>query len=874
MNAAAFPNYTQIRSRLPQRAWQAMRVASITGAVVLASVMIADEHDGLFVFWKLLVPVLPLLFLVAPGVWRNLCPLAASNQTPRQLGMSNAATAPKWLKEYGYVIGVTGFVGFVIGRKFGLDDSGPASALLLFGAMASAFAGGMLLKGKSGWCSTICPLLPVQRLYGQTPVALVANNHCQPCVGCAANCYDFNPRVAYLADLEEPDPHWSGHRKLFAGAFPGLILAFFNVDERLPAGEKLGHIGLYIAATVTAFFVLETLLRVSAHKITTLFAAAAFSIFYWYAGPNFAGAVSDSTVPDAATWIIRAAAVGLALTFLVRTYRKEAVFREPETTQLDTGGSLSMAGTRSLAARRTSIRGGGPEVEFKNTGKRVVPKPGQTLLDLAEAQQLPIEAGCRMGVCGADPVAIVSGMEHLAKVTDDERNTLERLGLAPNTRMACCARVKDGPVSVSLTPEAPEQPTTSQIRGFKFDRSIQRVVIVGNGIAGVTAADHVRRRHPLCEIHLVSDEPHPLYNRMGIARLIYGRSAMNGLYLNPEKWYAERSITEWLNTQAAALDIDGRAVVLATGERLPYDRLILATGSAAAVPAIEGFGAPGTFVLRNAADALELRGFAQRVGARRAAVAGGGLLGLEAAFALSKFGLRAAVLQRGDRLLGRQLDDVASGILQAYLEGLGIEILTGTETASVTANGRVTGVRLRDGRRLDTDLLLVAAGITPNVAIARDAGLDVDAGVVVDDRMASSHRHVYAAGDVAEHRRRILGLWPAAVEQAEVAADNAVGGTKTYHGTVPVTALKVAGIDLTSAGRFEAADGDEAIAQISGDGQRYRKLVVDREGRVAGAILIGYPAESAGVIAAVRAQATVDSRAVRAGNWSALAAAD
>jgi NAD(P)H-nitrite reductase large subunit len=480
-----------------------------------------------------------------------------------------------------------------------------------------------------------------------------------------------------------------------------------------------------------------------------------------------------------------------------------------------------------------------------------------------------------MGVCGADPVAVKDGMHCLSPIGDDERNTLERLGLAENTRMACCARIKGGPVCVSLTPEEPAQMSPSQIAGFAFDRAIERVVIVGNGIAGVTAADHVRRRHPLCEIHLVTDEAHPLYNRMGIARLIYGRSAMNGLYLNPEKWYDDRSITSWLNTQAAALDVDGQRVRLATGEELPYDRLILAMGSSAWVPPIEGFGVAGTFVMRNAADALALREFTQRVSASTAVVAGGGLLGLEAAYALTKLRLGTLVLERGDRLLPRQLDDAAGAILKAYLEGLGMSIIMETETTAVTANGRLRSMTLADGREVRADVLLVAAGITPNVQLARDAGLAVGRGVVVDDHMAASRAHVFAAGDVAEHGGGVLGLWPAAVEQAEVAADNAAGGTKLYQGTIPVTALKVAGIDLTSAGRFEPEAGDEVIALTEDGGQRYRKLVLDGHGRIQGAILIGHAAESAGVIAAVRANAPATAPdALRRGDWSSLAADD
>src|SRR6185369_10719699 len=208
---------------------------------------------------------------------RNICPLAASNQTPRVLGITKALKPPKWLQEYGYVIAITLFIAFVALRKLGLDDSGPFSALLLLGAMTGGFIGGMFLKGKSGWCSTMCPLLPVQRIYGQTPFKLVANNHCEPCVGCVKSCYDFNPRAAYLADLHDSDHYWSGYRRFFVGAFPGLVLGFFATAE----GDVTGML-LYIAASTAVFALASTFVRVSAHTLTSTFGAVAFCLFYWF----------------------------------------------------------------------------------------------------------------------------------------------------------------------------------------------------------------------------------------------------------------------------------------------------------------------------------------------------------------------------------------------------------------------------------------------------------------------------------------------------------------------------------------------------------------------------------------------------------------
>jgi nitrite reductase (NADH) large subunit len=862
----AFPNQTQIPSRVPVGAWQAIRVVTLLGAIGLAVALVVAPDDGLYVMWKVVIPVLPVLWLVVPGLWRNICPLSASNQTPRVLGLSKGLTAPAWLKEYGFVIAAGLFILFVSLRKVGLDDSGPASALLLLGALGGGFAGGVVLKGKSGWCSSICPLLPIQRLYGQTPYKLVANSHCAPCVGCTKSCYDFNPRVAYLADLNDPDRHWSGRRKLFAAAFPGLVIAFFNLPEAR-GGEEIaalyGELALYLAASIAIFFALDALLTVTTHKLTTLFGAAGFSLFYWYVSEPWAEPVM---------WAVRVAAIALAAGWLVRTYVKERAFQSQAgapPARPSAKPVVDLAAGRSMASHR-ALNAGAPEVTFEPEGKHVVAKPGMTLLEAAEAAGLPIESGCRMGVCGADPVCVSDGMEHLSGISDDERSTLDRLGFADNTRMACCARVQ-GPVTMKLEPEKPAKLSLSRIASFSYDRSIERVVVLGNGIAGVTAADHVRRRHPLAQIDVVAEESHNLYNRMGIARLIYGRSAMQGLYLNPDRWYEEHGVTAWLNTRASAIDRLRQEVELGTGETLPYDRLILATGSRSFVPPIPGFGSPGTFVLRTADDALGLRAFAQRHGARRAVVAGGGLLGLEAAYALHKLGLRTTVLERGDRLLRRQLDAHAATLLRGYLEGLGLELLTGAEVAALEGNGRVGMAYLADGRGVEADVFLVAAGIAPNAELARAAGLAVNRGVLVDERMRTQDYSILAAGDVAEHSGRVHGLWPVAVEQAEVAADNAVGGDKEYRGSIPFTMLKVVGIELTSIGRFEEQPGDDVIA-LTEPGGRYRKLVIE-DGRIVGAILLGYSAEVAAVRTAINRGFNVAGvmEALRAGRWNALA---
>ena len=661
-----FPNYTQIRDPVPQPVWRGARIASVVFLLAVCALLVADPDAGLDLWWDLLVPLLPLVWFVAPGLWRNVCPLAAANQVPRVLGFTRGRTAPAWFRTYAPLAGIALFLVAVLSRPVLFDDSGPATAALIGGALVAAFAGGYLLKGKSGWCSSLCPMLPVQRNYGQTPFATVPNSHCRPCLGCTKNCYDFNPKVAFLADLHDGDRQWSTTRKLFAGAFPGLVIAFFTLPEPGPVGEHYAQMALAVAASAGSLLALEALLPASAPKLAAVYGAVAINLFYWWAAPG----------PDWIAWPLRAVVLGLTVAWLLRTFSKERQFLERQ------GLPAPTRRVRLGRGARAALAGGkAPEVTFEEGGPRVVAKPGMPLLDLAEAAEQPIEAGCRMGVCGADPVSVLAGIDHLSPVTADEKATLERLGLDPAlNRMACCARVR-GPVTVSMTPRRDTNIVVTI--DFPFDPAVERVVVIGNGIAGVTAADHVRRRHPGCAIDVVAAEPHPLYNRMGISRLIYGRSAMVGLHLLPDAWYDDNRITCWLNTRALEIDREAGEVLLGTGERLPFDRLILATGSEAYVPDIPGFGAPGTFVLRTAADALGVREYVQQAGAEHAVVAGGGLLGLEAAYAVHKLGLRTTVLERGPWLLRRQLDERAGELLRGYLTNLGLEILVGAEASAV-----------------------------------------------------------------------------------------------------------------------------------------------------------------------------------------------
>jgi nitrite reductase (NADH) large subunit len=520
-----------------------------------------------------------------------------------------------------------------------------------------------------------------------------------------------------------------------------------------------------------------------------------------------------------------------------------------------------------------AVHAGEVSVAFTN-GPTVRAKKGEKLLDIAEASQVPIEHGCRMGMCGSDPVRIVEGDENLSAMRSAERRTLERLGLGAGCRMACVSRV-EGPVVVDPNP-AREEPDGEPTAAVAVDRAgktdIGRVVVIGAGVAGVTAAEELRRELPEAELTLIGDEPYAFYNRMGITRLVSESVSIDSLYLNRDDWAESREIDYRRGQPVTAIDRENRDVALADGERVPYDRVVIATGATPLVPPIDGFGAEGSFVLRTIDDAVQMQQHVRRHRCRTAVILGAGLLGLEAAYYLTQLDVRVVMLDRSPWPLSRHLDEHAGALLWEMLHDLGIELMPQVQAERIVADELVRGIDLVDGGAIDAELCLVATGVVPNSELAEAAGLDVAGGVTVDDAMRTSDPHIYAVGDVVDHQGRRYGLWPASVEQAQVAATSMVGGEAAFSLLSQPARLKVPGIDLLSIGAVDASGEGSSTVVVSAYGtRRYRKLVLD-EGRLAGAIVLGDPElfddVTAGVEQGIDLSADLD--ALEQGKWQAL----
>jgi NADPH-dependent 2,4-dienoyl-CoA reductase/sulfur reductase-like enzyme/ferredoxin len=876
-----FPNYLQEKRFIPVWPWHLFRLGSLSVCAGLIWLCWHDPHLALLLFWGLAVPLLPLVFWLLPGLWRNLCPLATANQVPRLFRISFQFNLAEGFKRYTGVIGILLLFIAVPLRLLLLNSDASALSMLILIALVSALTGGILFKGKSGWCGSICPLLPVQRLYGQSPLNVIPNSHCQPCVGCTRNCYDFNPRVAYLADLYDADPVYGGDRKFFAGAMPGLILAYYTLPDvnQLLWWKLYLQFGLYCLVGVGSFYVLETFLKISSHKITALFAMLSINVFYWFSAKVIINTLTELTpyyYPEWLVWSVRIAVLLLSIRWFMRTIEKEPLFLSQAFSALPTRLS-SNAPIKQHIARQSD----NPVVTIEPTGAQLVARPQMSLLELLESNGESINSGCRMGACGADPVAIVKGGDKLSSCGADEQSTLERLGFYNEVRMACCAKI-EGDISIDLNPQVTAG--NSDIEAdFNIDTDIKKLVIIGNGIAGVTAADYVRRYNKDCEIDVIGQEKYPLYNRMAISKLIYSRGGLQGLLLLPEDWYEKRDIHCWLNTRVRSINTDNKTVNLATGETLNFDKLIITTGSQAFVPKINNIELTGCFVLRSADDAMSIRDYIQQYDCRSAVVAGGGLLGLEAAYALQQMNMKVTILERSAHLLHRQLDAQSAAILDEYLQALGMNIRYSEQLTGVESNVndrmsvadeqiRVSRAVLKNSATIKTDIVLIAAGIAPNIKLVSKTGLKTDRGVLVNEQLYTSDKNILAAGDIAQLDNSaglISGLWTVAVEQAQIAAKNALGATQKFSQQAVPTALKVVGVELTSVGQFNGDENDTEI--IFSENQKYRKLIV-RNNRIIGAILLGYPEYAQCINQAILTQQDISAQlqALNSGDWKSL----
>lgn len=369
---------------------------------------------------------------------------------------------------------------------------------------------------------------------------------------------------------------------------------------------------------------------------------------------------------------------------------------------------------------------------------------------------------------------------------------------------------------------------------------MKRVVVVGNGMAGARVVDELRRRDPHLEITVFGAENRPAYNRILLSDVLAGKRedvTLGGV----------DGVQRHLGVTVVSIDRSAQLVTASDGSRTPYDALVLATGSEAVVPPVQGIAGPsgllldGVFVFRTVEDCNAIAARAKR--STTAVVVGGGLLGLEAARGLLQHGLKVEIVHGAGHLMDVQLDPAGGTILRRAVEALGVGVHLGSFASRVDGTRHVTGVGLADGRHVSGDLVVLACGVRPQVSLARSMGLAVERGVVVDDELRTDDDRVFAIGECAQHRGSVYGLVAPAWEQAAVLADVLTGRGGRYTGSRLVTRLKAMDLDVaamgdTNPGLEDDVAGQEVVVWADPARNTYKKLVV-RDGVLTGALLVG-----------------------------------
>lgn len=358
-------------------------------------------------------------------------------------------------------------------------------------------------------------------------------------------------------------------------------------------------------------------------------------------------------------------------------------------------------------------------------------------------------------------------------------------------------------------------------------------LIVGAGIAGVTAAKEIRKHDKEGSILLLGNEKVRPYFRIQLTAIL-GDDAPEIPYLDKEGWEEKLALDVKPGAEVVSVDFDAMTVTLADGEKIQGEKILLANGSHSSVPPFKNNELKGIFTLRNWDDLMTIQSYIKGFeDTKHIAVIGGGLLGLEAANSLKKSGHVVAIINRSEYLLSKQLDRELGMMLNEEMKDLGFMVFTEKSTKAFIGEDEVRGIEFDDGTAADFDMVLISAGVRPNTELFKDTGLEVNKGVIVDSHLMTNKANVWAAGDVAEVEGRVMGIWPASRAMGKVAGANMAGGDETYENPKAHTKLDLDTIQIFSAGKI--GEGD---VYFYDDGDIHHRLYAT-DGKVTGAVLYG-----------------------------------
>ena len=386
----------------------------------------------------------------------------------------------------------------------------------------------------------------------------------------------------------------------------------------------------------------------------------------------------------------------------------------------------------------------------------------------------------------------------------------------------------------------------------------EKIVIIGNGCAGTTACEEIRKRNPVASIHMITKENVIGYNRPMLTKGILTEIDMMNFFIKPFSWYNENNIKITLNTKVVSIDKDNKVVKLSNGSEETYDKLIIATGGESRIPDFKGVDKSGVFAIRNLQNVNDLRDYIEK-GAKKAAIIGCGVLGLEAAWELKKAGLEVTAIETHNVIMSRQLDSKGSEFLNSALEKSGIKISKGKGVSEILGGENVTGIMLTDGSIIEADILIISTGVVNNVGLAIEAGIKADRSIIVNEKMETEADSIYACGDCAEYNGLNYGIWPQALEMGKVAGANAVGDNLSYKGTTPAVTFHGMNTSIFSIGDIGKKEGLKYKTKEYCDEENlvYKKMYFSN-GRFCGGILIGEIKEQKDFVIAFEENRAID----------------
>lgn len=365
-----------------------------------------------------------------------------------------------------------------------------------------------------------------------------------------------------------------------------------------------------------------------------------------------------------------------------------------------------------------------------------------------------------------------------------------------------------------------------------------RYLVVGSGVAGISAVKEINReKDQNIEITVISKEKDPFYYRPRLIECLSGDISVEDIIINDRDWFEKNDIELLLGKKVIDVNFKEKYVITDDNKEFSYDKLLLAQGASSFIPPIDGVDLGGVYALRNGEDAREI--YEHIESCKKAVVIGGGLLGLESAYNMIKAGLEVTVVERADHLLQRQLDNAAGDKLKLILEekhGFNFYLDAGVE--KISGANEVEMVKLADGTQIPADLVLFSTGINPNTRIVEGSALEINRGIIVDDKMSTSISDIYAAGDVAEYNGNVYGIWAPSMEEGRVAGKVMIGKDAEFTGFVPSHTLKVADVNVVSIGVLSESENISSRIDID-DEKTYCRIFEDNKGKSVGAIIVG-----------------------------------